>query len=295
MRKSIQKAYAKINLSLDILGRLENGYHIVKMVMQTIDLYDELIFETQDRECPTMEISLVSDSGEIPGGEDNLIVRAVRRMEAKYNIRRDLKITLKKNIPVAAGMAGGSTDAAAALRAVRDLFVPEVSDEELQKIGVTLGADIPYCVTGGTQLSEGIGEVLTVLPDAPQCGLVICKPPVGVSTGEVYKKYDSLEEVTHPDIEAQIEAISRGDLEGMAARCGNVLEEVTGAMYSEIGEIEKFFESKGALVSRMSGSGPTVFAIFREKEEAQNAARDFEAVNGGKGCRVIHCSFIYRI
>lgn len=295
MRKSIQKAYAKINLSLDILGRLENGYHIVKMVMQTIDLYDELIFETQDRECPSMEITLVSDSGEIPGGEDNLIVRAVRRMEAKYRIRRDLKITLKKNIPVAAGMAGGSTDAAAALRAVRDLFVPEVSDGELQKIGVTLGADIPYCVTGGTQLSEGIGEVLTVLPDAPQCGLVICKPPVGVSTGEVYKKYDSLEEVTHPDIEAQIEAIARGDLEGMAAQCVNVLEEVTGAMYPEIGEIEKFFESRGALVSRMSGSGPTVFAVFKEREEAQRAAQAFEAAGNGRGCKVIHSSFIYRI
>ena len=295
MRRSEQRAYAKINLSLDILGRLENGYHIVKMVMQTIDLYDELIFETQDRECPSMEITLVSASGEIPCGEDNLIVRAVRRMESKYRIRKDLKITLKKNIPVAAGMAGGSTDAAAALRAVRDLFVPEVSDGELQKIGVTLGADIPYCVTGGTQLSEGIGEVLTVLPDAPQCGLVICKPPVGVSTGEVYKRYDSLSGVTHPDIEAQIEAISRGDLEGMAGQCINVLEEVTGGMYPEIGEIERFFVSKGALVSRMSGSGPTVFAVYKEMEEARRAAEAFEAVNKEKGCRVINCNFIYRI
>ena len=295
MRKTKETAYAKINLSLDVLGRLDNGYHIVKMIMQTIDLYDELVFETQDRECPSMEITLVSDSGEIPGGEDNLIVRAVRRMEAKYGIRRDLKITLKKNIPVAAGMAGGSTDAAAALRAVRDLFVPEVSDEELQKIGVTLGADIPYCVTGGTQLSEGIGEVLAVLPDAPQCGLVVCKPPVNVSTAEIDKKYDSLEAVTHPDIDAQIDAISRGDLAGMAGLCGNVLEEVTGTMYPEIGEIEKFFESKGALVSRMTGSGPTVFAIFASGEEAQNAADAFEAANRERDCRVIACKFIYRI
>ena len=295
MRKTKETAYAKINLSLDVLGRLDNGYHIVKMVMQTIDLYDELVFETQDRECPSMEITIVTDSGEIPGGEDNLIVRAVRRMEAKYGIRRDLKITLKKNIPVAAGMAGGSTDAAAALRAVRDLFVPEVSDEELQKIGVSLGADIPYCVTGGTQLSEGIGEVLAVLPDAPQCGLVVCKPPVDVSTAEIYKKYDSLESVTHPDIEAQLEAISRGNLEGMARQCGNVLEEVTGPMYPEIGEIEKFFESKGALVSRMTGSGPTVFAIFANREEAQCAADAFEAVNKEKNCKVIASKFIYRI
>ena len=295
MRSVKQKAYAKINLSLDILGRLENGYHIVKMVMQTIDLSDELIFETQDRECPSMEITLVTDNGEIPGGEDNLIVRAVRRMEYKYGIRRDLRITLKKNIPVAAGMAGGSTDAAAALRAVRDLFVPDVSDEELQKIGVTLGADIPYCVTGGTQLSEGIGEVLTVLPDAPQCGLVICKPPVGVSTGEVYKRYDSLEDVRHPDIDAQIEAIRRGDLAGMAGECGNVLEEVTGAMYPRIGEIERFFEKEGALVSKMSGSGPTVFAVFADKQEAARAAQAFEAADEAKDCRIIVCDFVYRI
>ena len=295
MRSVKQKAYAKINLSLDILGRLENGYHIVKMVMQTIDLSDELIFETQDRECPSMEITLVTDNGEIPGGEDNLIVRAVRRMEYKYGIRRDLRITLKKNIPVAAGMAGGSTDAAAALRAVRDLFVPDVSDEELQKIGVTLGADIPYCVTGGTQLSEGIGEVLTVLPDAPQCGLVICKPPMGVSTGEVYKRYDSLEDVRHPDIDAQIEAIRLGDLAGMARECGNVLEEVTGAMYPRIGEIERFFEKEGALVSKMSGSGPTVFAVFADKQEAVRAAQAFEAADEAKDCRIIVCDFVYRI
>ena len=295
MRKIEQKAYAKINLSLDILGRLENGYHIVKMIMQTIDLYDELVFETQDRDCPSMEITLVSDNGEIPCGEDNLIVRAVRRMEAKYRIRKDLRITLKKNIPVAAGMAGGSTDAAAALRAVRDLFVPEVSDEELQKIGVTLGADIPYCVTGGTQLSEGIGEVLTLLPDAPQCGLVVCKPPVGVSTGEVYKRYDSLETVTHPDIDAQIEAIRKGDLACMAGHCGNVLEEVTGAMYPRIGEIERFFEEQGALIAKMSGSGPTVFAIFTDKETARRAAEAFEAVNKERDCRVVACEFIYRI
>ena len=242
-----------------------------------------------------MEITLAADSGEIPGGEDNLIVRAVRRMEYKYGIRRDLRITLNKNIPVAAGMAGGSTDAAAALRAVRDLFVPDVSDEELQKIGVTLGADIPYCVTGGTQLSEGIGEVLTVLPDAPQCGLVICKPPVGVSTGEVYKRYDSLQEVRHPDIDAQIEAIRKGDLAGMAGECGNVLEEVTGALYPRIGEIERFFEREGAIVSKMSGSGPTVFAIFADMEEAARAARAFEEADKEKDCKVIVCDFVYRI
>ena len=295
MRKVQQTAYAKINLSLDVLGRRDDGYHIVRMIMQTIDLCDELTFETQDRECPAMEVILETDSGELSCGEDNLIVRAVRCMETRYGIRKDLKIRLKKRIPVAAGMAGGSTDAAAALRAVRDLFVPDVSDEELQKIGVTLGADIPYCITGGTQLSEGIGEKLRVLPDAPQCGLVICKPSMGVSTAEVYTRYDSLTDVRHPDVDAQIEAIRRGDLENMAKCCINVLEEVTGAIYPQIGEIERFFEEKGALVSRMSGSGPTVFAIFTTQEQAQEAAAAFAEARKEEDCIVFPCRFIYQI
>ena len=277
MRKVQQKAYAKINLSLDILGKREDGYHLVRMVMQTIGLSDDLTFETGDRECPSMEISLEADSGEISCGDDNLIIRAVRRMEKEFGIRKDLKITLKKRIPVAAGMAGGSTDAAAALRAVR------------------LGADIPYCVTGGTQLSEGIGEILTVLPDAPQCGLVICKPSFGVSTAEVYRKYDGLGPVRHPDIDAQIGAIERGDLWGMAEQCVNVLEEVTGAMYPEIGEIERFFESRGAVVSRMSGSGPTVFSVFTDSEQADKAAESYMATDRGQRCQVFSTRFIYRI
>ena len=296
MRTSQQTAYAKINLSLDILGQREDGYHLVRMVMQTIDLSDDLIFETQDRDCSPMEITLETDSGEIPCGEDNLIVRAVRSMEKEFGISGELKITLRKRIPVAAGMAGGSTDAAAALRAVRDLFVPNVSDKELQRIGAKLGADIPYCITGGTQLSEGIGEILTKLPGAPACGLVIVKPPVGVSTGEVYRRYDSLgTDIAHPDIDAQIDAIARGDLRGMAAQCVNVLEEVTGAMYPEIGEIERFLMGEGAVVSRMSGSGPTVFAIFTDEEGARNAAAAFEAKYSGPDCQVFATGFVYRI
>ena len=273
MRRNVQTAYAKINLSLDILGRMDNGYHIVKMVMQTIDLSDELIFETRDIDCPaSMEITLVSDNGEIPAGEDNLIVRAVRRMEAKYSIRKDLKITLKKRIPVAAGLAGGSTDAAAALRAVRDLFVPEVSDEELQKIGVTLGADIPYCITGGTQLSEGIGEVLTVLPDAPQCGLVIVKPPVGVSTGEVYKRYDSLDQVTHPDIDAQIRREREYERRLSSARSRANLDELTGV------KTKSAYQNMSEHLSRQIEDGQNVqYAI------ALCRVRDLTRVNETQG------------
>ena len=293
MRRVQQTAYAKINLSLDILGKREDGYHLVKMIMQTIDLSDDLTFETEDRNCSAMEITLSADASELSCGEDNLIVRAVRSMEKEFGIRKDLKITLKKRIPVAAGMAGGSTDAAAALRAVRDLFVPDVSDAELGRIGASLGADIPYCITGGTQLSEGIGEVLTPLPDAPQCGLVIVKPSVGVSTGEVYKRYDSLGIVRHPDVDAQIDAIRRGDLRGMAAECVNVLEEVTGVIYPQIGEIERFFEEKGALVSRMTGSGPTVFSVFTTREEADRAAAVFESEYCGQDCRVVSTGFVY--
>lgn len=295
MRKIKQNAYAKINLSLDVLGRRDDGYHIVRMIMQTIDLCDELTFETKDMECPAMDVVLETDNGDLSCGEDNLIVRAVRCMEARYGIHKDLRIKLKKRIPLAAGMAGGSTDAAAALRAMRDLFVPDVTNEELQKIGVTLGADIPYCITGGTQLSEGIGEKLRVLPDAPQCGLVICKPSMGVSTGEVYTRYDSLTDVHHPDVDAQIEAIRRGDLEKMAKCCINVLEEVTGAIYPQIGEIERFLENEGALVSRMSGSGPTVFAIFATQEQAQEAAAAFAAAHKDGECIVFPCKFIYQI
>ena len=295
MRKIKQNAYAKINLSLDVLGRRDDGYHIVRMIMQTIDLCDELTFETKDMECPAMDVVLETDNVDLSCGEDNLIVRAVRCMEARYGIHKDLRIKLKKRIPLAAGMAGGSTDAAAALRAMRDLFVPDVTNEELQKIGVTLGADIPYCITGGTQLSEGIGEKLRILPDAPQCGLVICKPSMGVSTGEVYTRYDSLTDVHHPDVDAQIEAIHRGDLEKMAKCCINVLEEVTGAIYPQIGEIERFLENEGALVSRMSGSGPTVFAIFATQEQAQEAAAAFAVSHKDGECIVFPCKFIYQI
>lgn len=295
MRQSVQTAYAKINLSLDILGKQEDGYHRVRMVMQTVDLSDTLLVETQDRDLSRMELELITDSEEISTGEDNLICRAVRLMSETYGLHTDLRITLHKRIPVAAGLAGGSTDAAAAFRAVRDLFVPAVPDEQLQKLGVRLGADIPYCIAGGTKLSEGIGERLTPLPDAPQCGLVLVKPPIGISTAAAYKAYDSLREVRHPEIDAQIAAIRNRDLRGMAAQCGNVLEMVTGESYPLIGQIEKFLEGQGAIVSRMSGSGPTVFALFDSEERAHMARKAFEREKIAGGCRSFDSRFIYRI
>lgn len=295
MRKNEQRAYAKINLSLDILGKREDGYHLVRMVMQTVDLYDTLRFETHDSCAEQMTMELITESKEIPSGDDNLICRAVRLLAEAYGLHTDLSISLEKRIPVAAGMAGGSTDAAAALRAVRDLFLPSVTDEQLQKLAVSLGADIPYCITGGTQLSEGIGEKLTVLPDAPQCGLVLVKPAVGVSTAAAYRAYDSLGAVDHPDIDAQIAAIRQGDSRGMAAQCGNVLELVTGEKHPLIGQIERFMKERGAMAARMSGSGPTVFALFESDSEAHDAIELFGRDEISSGCEVFCSRFVYGI
>ena len=292
MRRVTKTAYAKINLSLDVLGRREDGYHLVKMVMQTIDLSDTLVFETGDRECDGMTVQLVTDSKEISTGKDNLVCRAIMAMAGEYGISRDIKVTLHKRIPVAAGIAGGSTDAAAALRAMRDLFVPDASNEDLARIALPIGADVPYCIEGGTRLSEGIGETLTELPDAPQCGLVIIKPDVGVSTAEIYKAYDSLKGVLHPDIDAQVRAIRSGDLAAMAGTCGNVLENVTGAMYPQIGRIESYMTEHGALAAKMSGSGPTVFAIFADPAEAASAAAACAGEPEFKNCIVCHSRFV---
>lgn len=293
VRRVTKTAYAKINLSLDVLGRRKDGYHLIKMIMQTIDLSDTLVFETEDRETESMEITLRTDNPLIPSGEDNLICRAIRAMAEEYKVRRDITVTLDKRIPVAAGIAGGSTDAAAAMRAFRDLFVPDVTNADLRRIALPLGADIPYCIEGGTRLSEGIGEALTVLPDAPQCALVIAKPAAGVSTAEIYHAYDALTDVRHPDIDAQIRAIRDGDLPGMAVQCINVLEEVTGAMYPQIGRMESWFMENGALASRMSGSGPTVFAIYNAPGPAERAVAECIKDPAFAGCEVYLSRFVY--
>lgn len=272
MESITKKAYGKINLSLDVTGRREDGYHLVRMIMQTVGIYDTLTICRQEEEG----IRLFVDNSDIPAGEDNLAFRAAKVMQERYGIRDGLSIRLEKRIPVAAGMAGGSTDAAAVLRGLRDMFVPEVTDEELQKLALPMGADIPYCITGGTQLSEGIGEILTPLPKAPQCSLLVIKPDLFVSTGWVYKEFDGIpeEEVQHPDVDAMCEAIRKDDLNGMAKLCGNVLEQKTGAAYPVIGQIERFMEERGALKAMMTGSGPTVFGIFEDAEKAEAAYRE---------------------
>lgn len=261
-----RKAYAKINLGLDVTGVLPNGYHQVKMVMQTVGIYDVLTFERTES-----GITLTTDSDELAADGDNLICKAARLMFKKYGILGGVRIHLQKNIPIAAGMAGGSTDAAATLEGVDRLYGLGCSKEELMELGVSLGADVPYCVMGGTALAEGIGEKLTRLAPAPDCSLLVAKPDINVSTKYVYEHLDALASYEHPDIDGMVEAIAAGSLQGVADRLGNVLENVTAQAYPVIHEIKSRMRGLGADGSLMSGSGPTVFGIFTDRKKAENA------------------------
>lgn len=260
------KAYGKINLGLDVIGRLPNGYHEVKMVMQTVGIYDELIFERTGS-----GIEITSDSAELLMDESNLIYKAAELMKEKYHIREGIHIHLQKNIPIAAGMAGGSTDAAATLKGISRMFGLDISLLELMKIGVDIGADVPYCVIGGTALAEGIGEKLTPLELAPECYVLVAKPDINVSTKYVYEHLDLGRIENHPDIDGMVEAIGVGSLQGILDRMGNVLETVTIPAYPVIHELKQRMKELGAVNSLMSGSGPTVFGIFLEKRTAQMA------------------------
>ena len=261
------KAMAKVNLGLDVLRRRENGYHDVKMVMQTVDLYDELTFTKEDNEV----IRITTNVGELPLNEDNLIYKAANLIFDKAGKKYGVSIHLDKNIPIAAGMAGGSTDAAATLLALNELFGFGYNKEELAEIGVKIGADVPYCIHGGTCLSEGIGEILTKLPDAPDCYIVIAKPPIGVSTKYVYENLHIETVKDHPDMDGMVEAIQSGSLSGVTAKMGNVLETVTIKKYPEIAAMKNCLLENGAENALMSGSGPTVFGIFTKKETADKA------------------------
>lgn len=283
-------AFAKINLGLDVTGRREDGYHLLRMIMQQIDLHDTLTFTVREPADPAGGgILLRDESGLTPAGGDNLICRAVRMMKEAWGLCADVEIRLVKRIPMAAGLAGGSTDAAAAFRAVRDLLLPEVTDRELMQMAVRLGADIPYCIAGGTRLAEGIGEILTPLPPMPDCAIVLVKPEAGASTAQVYRALDALETYPHPDIDGQIGALKDGDLGELARRCENVLEIITGGDLPIIGRIEDHFMSAGALASRMSGSGPTVYSIFETEQKAELARGAFLQTEMAAGCRTFVC------
>ena len=267
MEKLIKKAYGKINLGLDVLRRRPDGYHEVKMIMQMVDIYDTLTFEKREDN----QIVLSANREEIPCDESNLIYKAAKLLFDYKQVAYGVNIHLEKRIPVAAGMAGGSTDAAAAFTGLNELFELGVTQQELMELAVKVGADVPYCILGGCALSEGIGEVLTPLPNPPYCEMVIAKPDINVSTKYVYENLNLPELKTHPDIDGMREAIEAGSLEGIINRLENVLESVTVKKYGIIQDIKDEMISLGASNAIMSGSGPTVFGFFNSKEEAEAA------------------------
>lgn len=275
MQQTRERAYAKINIGLDVLRRRPDGYHEVKMIMQTVDIYDDLFLEKTSEPG----IRLQTDSEELPTNRDNLIYRAAALLMEDKKMTEGVKITLTKRIPIAAGMAGGSSDAAAAMRGLNVLFDMGYSVEDLQRLGVKLGADIPYCIVGGTMLSEGIGEILTPLPAPPNVNLVVAKPDINVSTAFVYGNLHVERLQEHPDIDGMVQALSRGDLQGICDRMGNVLETVTVREYPVIEEIKQVMRKKGALNALMSGSGPTVFGFFADSKLAETAAQAIAGQN----------------
>lgn len=265
------KACAKINLGLDVIKKLENGYHQVKMIMQTVDICDELLLEKADS-----GIVLTSDCPELSMGTDNLIYKAVRLMQETYRIPGGVRIHLKKRIPIAAGMAGGSTDAAAAMKGMNRLYGLDVPLRDLMSLGLALGADVPYCLMGGTALAEGIGEKLTALPPAPDCFILVAKPDVSVSTRFVYEHLDAAGLTERPDIDGIRAAIEQGSLQGILDHMGNVLETVTIPACPIIRQLKTRMRELGAVSSLMSGSGPTVFGIFLEEQKIRQARETLE-------------------
>ena len=264
------KALAKINLGLDVVRKREDGYHEVRMIMQTIHLFDRLEISKNT----SGEISMETNLAFLPTNENNLVYKAAKLLKDEFEIKDGVHVWLHKYIPVAAGMAGGSSDAACALFGMNRLFELNVPMRELMKLGVEIGADVPYCLMRGTALAEGIGEKLTRLPDMPFCHILIAKPPVNVSTKLVYEKLDNTDVKQHPDIDGIIEAIKLKDVALVASRMGNVLESVTVPLYPVIDSIKKDMIEQGAINAMMSGSGPTVFGIFPD-EQSMIACQQF--------------------
>lgn len=262
------QAYGKVNLGLDVLRRRPDGYHEVKMIMQTVKLHDTLTFETVDEDV----IVLSTNADELPVNEDNLVYKACRMLKQEYQITCGIRVFLQKELPVAAGMAGGSADAAAALIGMNKIFDLQIPKHKLMEYGVKLGADVPYCIMKGTALSEGIGEKLTALAPMPDCYILLAKPPIAVSTKMVYENLHANELEKHPDIDGMMMALAEQSLQGITERMENVLETVTQVRYPVIAEIKACMKECGAMNSLMSGSGPTVFGIFTEKEKAEKAA-----------------------
>ena len=269
MRELKLKARAKINLGLDVVRKREDGYHEVRMIMQMINLYDKITL----RKKTEPGITVTANLSYLPVNEDNLVYRAAKLLMDEFQVDGGLEIELQKYIPVAAGMAGGSTDAAAVMVGVNRIFQLGLNKKQLMERGVKIGADVPFCIMRGTALAEGIGEELTPLPAMPHCSLVIAKPKIHVSTKFVYGNLTVRELTEHPDIDGQVQALRENDLEQLVARMGNVLETVTIPAYPVIDEIKHTMMKYGAMGAMMSGSGPTVFGIFEKEDKAQEVCR----------------------
>lgn len=259
------KSRAKINLSIDVLGKRKDGYHLVEMIMQTIDLYDVI----KIRELSSDDIIIKSNSKDIPLDDTNIVYKAINLLKNKFNINKGIEVFLQKNIPIAAGMAGGSSNAAAILVGLNKLWSLNLSELDLQELGLNLGADVPFCISGKTALAKGIGEELTFVKGLPKdISILICKPEIFVSTKDVYEGLDLNNIQIRPNNEKLLEYLKEEDVSSLAKNMVNVLEGVTSNSYIEIKDIENTMMENGALGSMMSGSGPTVFGLYKNREDA---------------------------
>ena len=266
------KAHAKINLSLDVVGKRDDGYHLLQMIMQEIGLYDTISVGQNT----SGQISLTNSVSYLPTGPENIAYRAAMLMKSTYGLTSGYAIHIEKHIPVAAGLAGGSTDAAAVMRAIVKLEQLDVSDQELMTLSLKLGSDIPFCFMGGTALAEGIGEVLTPIETDLSYWVLLVKPSLSVSTPHVYKKLKWQEVSFHPNTPAIVAALEKGEMREMVSAMGNVLETVTIAEHPIINTIKKQLITYGAITAQMSGSGPSVFGLFKRDDVAKKALKNMK-------------------
>lgn len=283
MDSIVLKSYGKINLGLDVVKRRPDGYHEVRMIMQTVGLYDTLTMKKQKKD----EITMRCDLSFLPTDQKNLVYQAAALMKEKYGISAGVEIDLRKRIPVAAGMAGGSSNCAAAIKGMNQIFDLKLSTEEMCEIGVSLGADVPYCIWGGTALAEGIGEKLTRISPMPDCQILIAKPGISVSTAFVYKNLPLDQLQHHPDIDGMLRNLEEKDLDGICSKLENVLETVTIPRYPISRQIKEHLPTMGAEGALMSGSGPTVFGIFKEKKTAKKALESLRSIQEVKQAYVV--------
>ncbi len=277
MKKELEiKCPAKINLSLDVINRRDDGYHNLSMIMHEINLFDILKISICDSTTSTIQFSC--DNEDIPTDDSNLVVKMAKLFFEKTGITASARIHLCKNIPSGAGLGGGSSDAAGTLSALNTLFENPLEATELKTLAKSLGADVPFFLHGGCMLAEGIGEILTPLPPLGNAFVVVAKPDISISTAYVYKNLVLDETTIHPDIKASISALQNGDIDALAKTAGNVLETVAEKMHPEISEYKKKMLALGASYSLMSGSGSSVFGVFKDKLSAEKALSEFRKI-----------------